>query len=180
MTFLYRRAVLGIIVIVVGGLFLANSVLGWEVPIWGIIWPIVLIGAGISIVLPQRRHSNGGSKQAGDIVFEDGRVAATSEQKEHTIMFGRGEIDLTHLKIEDVQSMEINVVFGTGRVLINENEPIKIRATSAFGNLKLPNETTAAFSDSEYETKAYRDTTQVLFLKINCVFSTVDVVSSNK
>lgn len=180
--FLFRRVFWGFLILALGILILLENIYGLDLPIWGIFWSVVIIAIGLSLLLPSEDHDrwwqeHRKSGQSGDVIFDEGKIEADGNKRDYNIIFGKGTVDLTKIKLgEKNKVFEINAVFGGGEVLIDENIPMKIKATGAFGGTRLPDGNTAAFGDRYYTTKAYDQDKPAAVVHINSVFGGLDII----
>jgi predicted membrane protein len=182
MRFVFNRIFWGIILVLLGiGLFV-ERVYGIELPLWGIFWSMVIIAIGISLILPHEKRfrccqSNGSKVKEGNVVFDEASIEGDTEIKDYNIVFGSGEIDLTKLSTPKKNSkIEINTIFGKGIIKINKDLPIKVKATSAFGEAKLPGGNSVAFGDSYYESSAYDPNKPFILVRANVVFGGLEIL----
>lgn len=164
------RLLLGLILVFLGGLFFSRNFLGLTIPIGEIFWPSILIIIGlVAVFRPKRLYTR--DNISGKAVFDNQRIEATSEEREYSAIFGRLDVDLTKIQVQEKTiNIEVEAVFGGGSILIDEKIPMRIDGSAAFGGVTFPDGTTAAFGDRVYTTSNYQEAKPHLHLKANAVF----------
>ncbi len=111
-------------------------------------------------------------RDEGTILFSDQIIHVEEiSQREYNILFSKGEIDLTNLSLHDkTEKLEINTIFGGGVVKLNSELPVKIKASSAFGNVQMPNNSNVAFGELIYTSGNPEETEKQLIIEANAVF----------
>lgn len=179
MRVIFSRFFWGLLLILFGVGLILERIFDLDLPLWRIFWSIVLIALGIGIILPHDRKWKDELKrnaEEGDIVFEEARIEGDESKNKYDVVFGKAVIDLTKLaKPSKNRKIEINTVFGSAIAKTNQNLPIKIKVTSAFGEATLPNGRSTAFGDSYYETKAYDPKKPAIFIEANVVFGKLEI-----
>lgn len=156
-------------IFIIAGLLLVLQNLGYNIDFWKYFWPILLILIGLSIFLrPSRNNSN------GDVIFDEGDSEADVSKRDYSAVFGHGEFDFTKMKPSDLR-YEVSAVFGKAVVKIKKDAPIRIKGSSAFGDVIFPDGKSSAFSERVYE-KNIGDKKEVLNLKVSAVFGAVEIV----
>lgn len=112
-------------------------------------------------------------------VFEEKKIEATTSTGKYDVIFGKSVIDLTGIELkEGVSKVEINTVFGSSVIKIDPAMPIKIRASSAFGSARTPDENMVGFGEHTYKSDSLKqtDTKNYLLILLNVVFGSAEVV----
>ncbi len=152
MNFMFRRTFWGILIVLIGVLYIINNIFGTNIPVWNIFWPFVIIMVGISLLYGHR-----GIKTESQIIFDEGDLEISSENRDYSTVFGSSTYDFRKIKLnKKTINIEASTVFGATKILIDEKIPMRIKASSAFGGVKLPDGSTVAFSEREYFTKSYK------------------------
>jgi hypothetical protein len=73
---------------------------------------------------------------------------------------------------------KLRTIFGLSTFIVNPRIPIRICINSSFGNLELPDQTTASFGDFVYKTDAAYATKPVLDIKVTVVFGNLRIQES--
>jgi predicted membrane protein len=129
----------GLIVAGFGTFFLLNTI--FEINVWGLFWPILLIGLGLLILF------KGSVKSTADKSSEDyisvNTVFSGSEKKVVSksfeggnlfVLFGGSDIDLRKAKIhKDGANLEITAVFGGAKILVPDDIQVLSEGSAVFG-----------------------------------------------
>lgn len=159
----------GLIILAIGLFFLLNTL--FDIDIWRLFWPLLLIGLGLLILF------KGSVKSTADKSSEDfisvNSIFSGSEKKVISksfqggnifVLFGGSEIDLRNTKLnKDGATLELTVVFGGATILAPENVQIISEGSALFGG---------------WENKASSSTTQnspVLRISGSTVFGGVEI-----
>ena len=174
MNILFKEAYWGSLVILAGILLISRNVFKIDLPVMGIIIPIIIISIGVAMLTGTKGslHIRGGK----DAVFSESRYEANNDDTEYNVVFGKGMYDLRNIKPTDKDvRIEINTVFGGAEIIISPDIPLIITISSVFGGAKLPDGGSVAFGERTYKTPAYRDGTPCVRVKADVVFGGVDV-----
>ncbi|MFA5926868.1 MAG: LiaF domain-containing protein [Patescibacteria group bacterium] len=159
----------GVLLILVGILLVMRNIFGFDVPVAGILISLFLIIWGSSILIGTR---NKGS----EITFGEGEIRANDRQNKYEIVFGKGVVDLRKINLSgDKREIQVDVVFGGAEVRIRQDVPIRINASGAFGAIRLPDGSTAAFGERIYTTNAYKEGEPYVLLRISTAFGGIEV-----
>ena len=96
--------------------------------------------------------------------------AKTSDS--YNVMFGTQNLDFSDIDIDTPQTMNVNAVFGTTRVRLNENLPTRINASATLGTVVFPDSSTLTGGSRVYTTHntSYQP---VLTINANTTFGTI-------
>ena len=162
----FGGTLLGIILILVGLSALLRSY-NIDIPFGRIIIGILIMYVGIVILF------GGGLFNTDEniIMFGDSDIRVTDiVEDEYNIIFGSGVIDLRDVNLEDLnREIEINTIFGSSEVLLDSTKAIRIKGSSVFGQLKLPNGNSVSFGDLNYNNITNQED-KVIYLKSSVVF----------
>ncbi|SRR6056297_307616 len=163
---LFGGTLLGIILILVGLSALLRSY-NIDIPFGRIIIGILIVYVGIVILF-------GGSLFNTDeniILFGDSNIKVVDlVEDEYNIIFGSGVIDLRDVNLDNInKEIEINTIFGSSEVLLDSTKAIRIKGSSVFGQLKLPNGNSVSFGDLNYNNISNQED-KVIYLKSSVVF----------
>jgi predicted membrane protein len=141
---LVRRNIFGgILFLTVGTAFLLANFFGYS--IFAIIWPVVIIVIGFSIVFRPKRFSNIGhtTKVAKDSVEESlifwgmDQVIESNNFQGGNIdcVFGGFKLDLRGVKIKDGATLEVSCVFGGGELFLPRDVRVLLEGSSVMGGV---------------------------------------------
>ena len=166
---------MGIIFLTVGIILLLNSFFNFNINMFKLIIGIVIILFGIFVLF------NGfGFQDSRNIVFKEGIIRVSEVQDEYNIIFASGTVDLSKVRVEDeVKKIEINTIFAEGKVILNPDVPTLIKASSAFGELKLPDRSSVVFGSQKYRIGDISTDQGYLEIEASAVFGSLKFVTTN-
>ncbi len=137
----------GLILIVIGANFLLKNYIHINIPVFRIIIGLMVIYFGFSILF-----GNFTRRDKGATVFSSNAILDINEdEKEYSIIFGNGVIDLTDTDIlKNKKKVVVNSVFANVIVRIPDNIPLKIQANTAFGEISSPNRRTSFLGEHTF------------------------------
>lgn len=151
-----NQRLLGAIVMAVGGLLLAGT-LGFYPLTWGMLWPLLLIGAGLLMLVQRLSVSIGVNMSTDSATSSGGAYSATaaSPQWLHELaifsggkrrikgdfqggkldcVFGGFEINLRQATMSaDFAEIEINAIFGGAEIKVPQDWEVVIRGVGILG-----------------------------------------------
>jgi len=172
---IFGGAFIGIVFLTVGIVLLLNSIFNFNINIFKLTIGIVIVLFGIFVLF------NGfGFQDSRNIVFREGIIRVSEIQDEYNIIFASGTVDLSKVKIEDeVKKIEVNTIFAEGKVILNPDVPTLIKASSAFGELELPDRSSVIFSSKEYKISDISTNQGYLEIEANAVFGKLKIITTN-
>lgn len=173
---LFGGAFIGIIFLAVGIILLLNSFFNFNINIFKLILGVVIVLFGVFILF------NGfGFQDSRNIVFREGTIRVSEVQDEYNIVFASGTIDLSKVKIEDeVKKIEINTIFAEGKVILNPDVPTLIKASSAFGELELPDRSSVVFGSQKYRIGDISTNQGYLEIEASAVFGKLTFITTSR
>ena len=161
------------VLVLLGICIILNVFLKTKIPFVRIFFALLLIYVGFSLFFARswrghewRRHH-----------FPE-RVRVEDGSQKHDIVFGEGEVDLTGLKLADrVIREEVDVAFGSGRILLSPALPVRVDVSSAFAEVRLPNGNDVGFGDHVYRSKDLDENQPHLLVKANVAFGRLEIVN---
>lgn len=171
---LFSGMFMGIVFLVVGVILLLNSFFNFNINIFKLILGIIIVLFGVFILF------NGfGWQDNKNILFREGLIKVSKVEDEYNIIFSSGTIDLSKIKIgNEVKKIKINTIFAEGKVIINPEIPTVIKASSAFGELELPDKSSVIFSSKEYKTGKFSDNQGYFKIEANAVFGKLKFITA--
>lgn len=129
---------IGAALILFGLSIIVKVVFGIDIPLFRVFLAGLLIYWGICLITKPKEVQFGSNRT---YVY----TARTTDQekfnKEYTIAFGGGKIDLTNIKESTLPvSIQVNVSFGQATILIDKNIPTAITAQSTFAHIQIADE----------------------------------------
>jgi predicted membrane protein len=172
---LFSGMFMGITFLVVGIILLFNSIFNFNINIFKLIVGVFIVLFGIFILF-----NGSGFQGSRNIIFREGVIRVSEVQDEYNIVFASGTIDLSKIKIEDeVKKIEVNTIFADGKVILSPDVPTLIKASSAFGELELPDRSSVIFSSQKYKIGDISTNQGYLEIKANAVFGKLKFITIN-
>jgi len=165
---------MGIVFLTVGIILLLNTFFNFNINVFKLTIGILIVLCGVFILF------NGfGFQDSGNIVFREGIIRVSEVQDEYNIIFSSGTVDLSKVKIEgEVKKIEVNTIFAEGKVILNPDVPTLIRASSAFGELELPDRSSVIFSSQKYRIGDISADQGYLEIKASAVFGRLKFITT--
>jgi len=166
---------MGIVFLTVGIILLLNTFFNFNINVFKLTIGILIVLYGVFILF------NGfGFQDSGNIVFREGIIRVSEVQDEYNIIFSSGTVDLSKVKIEgEVKKIEVNTIFAEGKVILNPDVPTLIRASSAFGELELPDRSSVIFSSQKYRIGDISSNQGYLEIEASAVFGKLKIITIN-
>lgn len=161
---------IGIILLIMGFVLLAANFMGIKVNLFRLFPGTALVILGIVILFG---HFGGHH----EVFFDRRKVDLNEPFGEKSIIFAEGTIDLNDLNsVKLGQKLKINVVFGSGRLILNPGIPTVVQASSAFSSLQLPGQSVNFLGSTEYRTGEIKTGEPYLDIEANVVFGHLKVI----
>lgn len=160
----------GCILILWGASMIVETVFHIHIPLFRIVVALIVIFLGVRLLTGRSFPSR--SEHA--IVFGEQTFGGPVVRSEYNVVFGQGTLDFGRSLTGKLPDMvTVNAVFGAANVRLDPKRPVRVKASTAFGHVRLPDRSTAAFGEAEWEAKGVREGTPLL--RVNAVFGSVDV-----
>lgn len=167
MPFLFSGLFWGVMLVLFGASMILRAVFNLDIPIFRIVFALVIIYFGMKLLLGRQAFKS----ESNYSMFRSSDVEMSESGGEYNVIFGQSNIDLSNIDIsESSQKVEVNIVFGSGHLLIDPQKPMKINISTVFADCKLPKRNINFFGDSNYKTPAYVEGENYLKLDIDVVF----------
>jgi hypothetical protein len=163
---------IGALIILLGLGIIVNVIFGIHIPIFKILFGLILVFIGLRIIFGGWVHFPPGHGKPGDVIFHERTYKGLSEDtKEYNAVFGKAVVDLRDVELkEKVTRIKINAVFGSAEVRLSPTMPVRIKADAVFGGVQLPENVTAAFGTSTYQSKNFNENQNYLYIEGASVF----------
>jgi hypothetical protein len=170
----------GLILILIGLLYLLKQRYGINLPILRTVLGFVLIYIGICFLTGYAGIS---LVDKSNLIFSSDRIIAKEEVNEYNIIFSNGVIDLRdymrNIKDDPKASnkqIKVNTIFSKGTIILEEGIPYRINTNTAFGATNLPNRSVNGFGDMSY---ANQGDDSGIKIKVDTVFGRTDVIENS-
>lgn len=166
----------GLILILVGLGIVIRVIFNIDFPLVKFVIAFFFIFIGIKILVGNFNFWHG-EKDENTTIFSESKISGLDENfKEYNVIFGSSVIDLRGIDLsKGSKEIEINTIFGSSFVKLDENTPVKIKADAAFASAKLPNGNTAAFGTGRYENEYFKRDTNYIYIKGDVVFGSLEI-----
>ncbi len=181
MDFLFSRLFWGGIIILFGLSIILNAVFKINIPLFKIVLALFIIYFGVNMLLGSFKSKSETGKATDVFSSSSIKVDPTSLNNEYSVVFGSQTIDLTEITDGADRNVEINTVFGSQKVYINENAKVRVKASSVFGSVTLPDNNSVSFGDYTYSQQPETTLSAgVLFIEANAVFGDIKIYKQKK
>jgi predicted membrane protein len=167
---LFNTSFWGIILVLLGSLFLAEEFLEIDIPFFTILISCLLIYFGIKLI-----NGNIHSKKMENLnVFGSHVLAYNEGLNDYSNIFGESKLDLTAVKLKEDKTIEINCVFGDFKVKLSENLNYKIVSNTVFGKTSMIDKSTDGFGSQVYSPSNFNSELPCLTIKSSVVFGQIE------
>jgi len=164
----------GIVLILLGLLFLFQEFFKVEIPIFTILISCLLIYFGIKLI-----NGNIYSKKMENLnVFGSHILEYNEELNDYSNIFGESKLDLSTITIKENANIEINCIFGEFKVKISENLNYKIISNTVFGKTSMIDRSTDGFGSQTYTPSNYNADLPYLTIKSSVIFGNIEFYKS--
>jgi len=166
---------IGILFLLVGVVLLLNNFFHFHLNIFKLALGTLIISLGIFFLF-----NDFGFQDSRNIIFKEGSIRVSKVQDEYNIIFASGTVDLSKIKVGDSkEKVKINAIFSDGKAILNPEVPTLIKASSAFGELELPDKSSVIFSSKKYSMGEINLHQGYLEIEANAVFGKLKFVTTH-
>jgi hypothetical protein len=158
--------VLGMIVVLMGILFLLKNVLNIHIPIFTIMVSLGMIWIGIMLIRGQFQAKN----TAERVSFGESFMRYSPGQREYKVMFGSGSLNLQDLRPDSPLQLQVDCNFGEMKVVLSREVPLYISGNASFASLNGPDLRTVSFGNYTYTSPGYNPSLPGITLHANVNF----------
>jgi hypothetical protein len=161
------------VLVLLGICIILNVVLKTHIPFVRIFFGLLLVYVGFSLLFGRSWRGREWHRH-----HARERFRVTDASQKHDVVFGEGEIDLTGLKLADrVIREEVDVAFGSCRIRLNPELPVRVDVSSAFAEVRLPNGNEVGFGEHVYRSKDLDENQPHLLVKVDVAFGRLEIVN---
>ena len=163
---------IGVLIILLGLGIIINVIFHIHIPIFKILFGLVLIFIGLKIIFGSWISFPSSQGNSGNVIFQERTYRGLSgDCKEYNAVFGKAVVDLRGIELKDkITRIKISAVFGGAEVLLSEATPVRIKADAVFGGIHLPENISGGFGTSTYQSKNFDETQNYLVIEGTSVF----------
>jgi predicted membrane protein len=173
MGFLSSGVFWGAVIVLLGISMLLKAVFHIDVPVFRIIFGLIIIWFGISLMTGWHGYAS-----ANTVVFSNLEVFPKENLKEgYSVVFGSARVDLSGADIkEKTVNVKLDTVFGETVIVVDKNMPIKVQVDSVFSGVRMPDGNTVAMGSMGYTSPGYKEGMNCLNIKADVVFGSLRIV----
>jgi predicted membrane protein len=174
MSILFRETFWGALIVLAGILLIVRNVFKIDLPVMGIIFPIIIITVGISLLTGARMTP----QSSRHTMFNEGTYeAASGENSKYSVVFGKGVYDLRNIKPVDKDiHVDVSTVFGGAEIIVDRNTPLIVDGASVFGAVEFPNKESVSFGDRTYKSSGYVEGSPAIRVHAKVVFGGIEII----
>ena len=164
-----RAFILPAAIIAAGALLLLNSLDVIDVNVWQLIWPIAIIGFGLSLLVKRSRFGRRNvstDEISATVVFSGIEMNNTSDDFKGgviTAVFGGADVDLRNTRLQGDATIEVFTAFGGVDLKVPPEWDVHISGVPIFGGIE------------DGTRKPDTDNPPRLYLKGTCMFGGVEI-----
>jgi predicted membrane protein len=170
--------IIGVIIMLFGLSMILNVIFHIHIPVFRIALAIFFIWIGIKMLT-----GSAGCKRnmhyvdSNSVVFGNNTFTYQPGKNNYSVVFGNAVLDLSNVTDSTVLTDDISIstVFGESKVILPDSIPVVVHSDAAFGEVKLPDRTAAAFGSVEYRSPVFDHSRQELHLRTSTVFGSTKV-----
>lgn len=168
----FNRLFWGMLLILLGICLMLNHFLGWSIPLGTMAVAFILIYLGIIIIFGKAEYKGG-----HNTIFSSGSAVTSSTEDEYNVIFGRENVDLSNVILQDkTRKIKVDYVFSSGSLIINSEMPVIVKVDSAFASARMPDGNSISFGNYTYSTKNFNAGIPHLEIKADAVFSNLEII----
>jgi len=154
MGFLTSGVFWGVVLILLGLSVVVKAVFHIDIPLFRILFALVVIYLGVRVLV----GGFGGIRSGHSVVFGESDMRPAEGVNDYKVVFGQGALDLSgEAAPASVRRLEFKTVFGSGRLILPRDVPVRVKVSAAFGNARFPNGGNVAFGDHVYQSDAWSE-----------------------
>ena len=167
---LFSTSFWGIILIILGVLFLVQEFLHIDIPFFTILISCLFIYFGVKLI-----NGNIHAKKMDNLnVFGSHILAYSDGLYDYSNVFGESKLDLSTVEINEDKTIEINCIFGDFKVKLSENLNYKILSNTIFGKTAMVDKSTDGFGSQIYTPTNFNANLPCLTIKSSVVFGQIE------
>ncbi len=165
-----NTALWGLVLIIVGILFILRTFWGIHFPVFRVVISLILIGIGIVLIMGRFGFRRGDNST----VFSESRISYNPSEKSYGCIFGKLSLDLTTIDPNVKKEIEVFCTFGEVIINVGKDAKLMIESSTTFGETKIPGKE-YNFGSGKYQSPNYSPDEPYLLLKTKVVFGSMKV-----
>jgi len=167
---LFSTSFWGIILILLGALFLVEEFLKIDIPFFTILVSSLFIYLGIRLI-----SGNFHSRKMENLnVFGSHNLDYNEGMNDYSNIFGESKLDLSNVELKEDKTIEVNCIFGDFKIKLSEDLNYKIISNTVFGKTSISDKSTDGFGSQVYTDSNFNAGLPCLTIKSNVVFGQIE------
>lgn len=170
---------LGALVLLAGLSILLDAVFHIHFPFVRTAFAFLLLFFGVRMLLGAWAPAGRETSTTGSAIMSDQTYAPTAAVPylKYDVIFGRTTVDLTSLpRPTQPITVEVNAIFGGAVVTFDKSWPVVVEGNAAFGDVRMPDQTMAAFGSTRYRPRGQEGSEPLIRLRCNAIFGSCEVI----
>jgi predicted membrane protein len=177
---------IGLFFIFIGLEIMLKVFFNLSIPLMRLLFALLFVYIGVSIfvgrpILSHHRHGvclDRGTNMFGS--FSESLEGKELADRQVSVVFGEKTLNLKGAKLAGEKAvLRLDCVFGSMKVMLDKDMPVKITGSSAFGNVVLPEANSVVFGSNKYESPNAAAGKPYLEIRASAVFGEITIVSSS-
>jgi predicted membrane protein len=144
-----------------------------DIPFFRILLAAILIYFGLKLLI-----SGWGGKNGSRTAFNRTHVTVHNTVSQHDVIFGSSDIDLRNIELEEKNARaEVDVIFGSANILVDQQTPVKIYLDTVFGDCRVDGKNIGPFGKSIYTTESFKEGEYYLEVELDIVFGSARITN---
>jgi predicted membrane protein len=144
----------GLLLIIIGLSIIIKVVFNIDFPIFKILIAFFFIYLGLKILFGHSFRPFHSCKDEHTVIFGERVFLKPEHGREYSVIFGKAVFDWQHFRPDSTGGQQIdvkiNTIFGSTEMFLPTDMRVRIDASSAFGEARMPNGNTATFGNTNY------------------------------
>jgi len=175
MGFLFSAVFWGVVLVIIGLSVILKAVFNIDIPVFRVVSALIIIYVGVRLLLGPSIF-----RSKATAIFSDVETKVDSLASEYNIIFGKGDFDISGADLGGKpRTVKINTIFGQGIIRLGSNLPVRIDAEAVFGEALMPDQKSAVFGKTKFESSGMDETKPFLTIKAKTVFGSTIFKTDN-
>jgi len=168
---------IGVLIMLWGLGIIINVIFHVNIPVFKILLGLFLIYIGLKIIFGNSFSCPIAHWHSRDAVFSHKTYQGLhGDSNEYNAVFGKAMVDLRGVELkEKVTRIKVAAVFGNAEVILDKNIPVRIKADTVFGDVKLPQNVGGAFASAYYQSQDFDENKNYLLIDASSVFGGIEI-----